>query len=192
MKILISTLFLLAATHAYADLNNSFIDASVGYPFNLSIENPDETTAYYDGAAFKVMFHYNFANARSETAYGLTFNYKYLNLENTKKTAVTESASHKGFGVGVFAKVSGFYVGANYSLMKAAHQSSGNISALDEFSYNPLTAEISYTIPYGNLVEIGPGLTYSFADFSKDETGLSKDSPYSEQIIWLKVLFFYK
>lgn len=192
MKILISILFVIVSNNAFAGLNTSFIDASVGYPFDVSIENPDGSMAYYDGAAFKSTFHYSYADSRSETSYGITFHYKYLNLENTKKTVVTESATHKGFGLGVFAKTSGFYLGLNYSFMKAAHQSSGNVSALDEFSYNPLSVDFSYTVPYGNLVEIGPGITYTFTDFTKKETGLSKDSPYSEQIVWLKILFYFK
>ncbi|MES2768290.1 MAG: hypothetical protein V4596_04020 [Bdellovibrionota bacterium] len=192
MKILISIITLLATLPAFANFNNSFLDGSLGYPFDLSIENPDGTMAYYDGFAFKTAFHYNFSDNRSETAYGFSFHYKYLKLDNTKKSTVSETAIHKGVGVGIFAKVSGFYLGVNYSIMKATHQSSGNVSALDEFKYNPITAELSYTVPYGNMIEIGPGASYSFADLSKTETGLSKDSSYKEKIVWLKIIFFFK
>lgn len=192
MKNLILILALFISNNAFADLRDSFIDASIGYPYDISIENPDGTKAYYDGIGFRTAFNYNFSQTRSEMAYGFTFHYKYLKLDNTKSSSITESAVHKGIGVGVFAKSSGFYLGLNYAIMKASHQSSGAVSALDEFEYNPLTVDISYTVNYGNLVEIGPAISYAFTDLSKKETGLSKDSPYSEQIVWLKILFYMK
>lgn len=191
MKLFILSLVLISQ-NAFADFRDSFIDASIGYPYDVSIENPDGTKAYYDGMAFRTAFNYNYAQARSETAYGFSFHYKYLNFENTKSSSITETAIHKGFGLGVFMKTSGFYLGVNYGLMKASHQSSGSVSALGEFNYNPITVDLSYTVSYGGLVEIGPAISYAFTDLSKTETGLSKDSPYNEQIVWLKLIFYMK
>lgn len=192
MKILIAALIMLTTTSALAELKNSFIDTAIGYPYDNSIENPDGTKAYYDGVAFRTAFNYNFAYSRSDTAYGFTLHYKYLKIDNTKSSSVTESAVHKGLGIGVFAMSSGFYLGLNYGLMKASHQSSGNVSAFSEFNYNPITVDLSYTINYGSMVEIGPAISYAFTDLSKKETGLSKDCPYNEQIIWLKLIFWMK
>lgn len=186
-------LFLIFLTQkSFAGFKSSFLEVGAGYPFDITVTNPDNTEAYYKGVAFKTQWNYNFEDSRSETGYGISFHYKYLDIENTKKGAVKESGIHKMFGVGVFAKMSNFFLGLNYSLAKASHQSAGSVSALNEFKYNPISVDVSYTVPYGNLLEIGPGYSYTTADLSKDETGLSKDAPYAEQIIWLKLFFYLK
>lgn len=189
MKLILINLLILVSSAAHAELKQSFIEFSGGIPYELSIQNPDKSFAYYRGIGIKTQINYNFSEDK-DFGYGVLLGYKYLKLDNTKSGSVSESAIHKGIGAGAFVKYNAFYLGLTYSLMKAEHQSTGTLYALNDFKYQPFSLDVSYTIKHGNVMEIGPAYSYTTADISKDETGLTEDSPYKEHFVWLKVLFF--
>ncbi len=167
------------------------------------IMNPDDTEAKYEGLGFNGKFVLalsdnkgtkigNLSNIFSNMRFGLTLEYKYLNLKNTYAGSVEETSKHRGYAAGLLIRAGPLYLSGSYGFMKAKHEASGNISGISQYKYNPVNAEFGFLVPYGNIMELGATYGYSTATLKKTETNLSKDIDYKEQIIWLKAIFYFE
>lgn len=204
MKWIFLFCIILSSTSQAFWLEDAALDLNFGYPANVSLTNPDDTVAHYSGFGFNGKFAIpindvkpktkigNLGNVFSSIAIGATIEYKYLNLKNNFSGNVEETAKHQGYGLGAYFRLGSLYLSGSYGFMKARHEAIGTYTGLSSFKYNPLNTEIGFLFPHGNILDIGATYGITSATFSKTETGLSKDVEYKEQMIWLKVIFYFE
>lgn len=178
----------------YASAKDIALDLNFGYPQNVSIMNPDGTEALYEGFGIKAKLLIplnNSASRSSDLRFNLALEYKYLEFKNTANGSISEDSRHQGFAGGLNVRLGAFYLSGSYGFMKASHKSTGTVSALSSYKYNPINTEVGLLFPYSNVLEIGGSYSYTTAVFNKSETGLTKNSDYKEQMIWLKAIFYF-
>jgi len=192
MKTLLSLFFAIiffSSPDALADFRTSDIDLGFGVPTKVSIQNPDDSSAYYTGYGLSFRLNYSFVSGSfSSFRYGMLFEYKNLNLQNTKKSSIDENAQESAYGLGFYGKYSQLYFAVAYLFAQGKHTTSGTLSSSTEYHYNPIELNLSYLFRYGTTLEIGPSYSYTTGSLSTSETGFSKKLKYSEQMLWLRMV----
>lgn len=188
MKIVASILLITFSFVAHAEgLEGIGVELGVGSG-TAAIKNPDASTAKYKllGIRGRVLFP-----MINEKDFGANFvgAFRYMDMDNGANNAFqSESIKMRGPGAGLELRLFKFVIGAEYDLMKTRHYAIGNLSH-----------EMEYEMPvlnlYGGLNLQLRHITVSFSynmgsgNVPKSETGLRKDSPYSDQVYWLQFIY---
>lgn len=162
-------------------------DGALGMPA-VTIENPNGQKAGYSGLSLqgRLLAPIYGDNGFSTQIHGVL---RYHDLENKLRSEHgTEVANHIGPGLGLSFRLGRLTAGYEYMLMEARHYFIGNIGHKTTYSYTASTAFVGFVVPFGDL-GVGIGYNYTMGNISKDETGLSKDSPYNEQSIWFHLTY---
>lgn len=153
-----------------------------------TIINPDKSLAHYKVLALEGRGHIPLLDSK-DFDIDLTGSVRYLDLENTANgNYQSEVANMIGPGAGLEFRAFRFVAGAEYHLMLARHYAVGNVSR-----------DVKYEMP---MMNIYGGLNWKFNQLSvsvlysqgsasvpKGSSGLTKDSPYSDQIYWLQLTY---
>jgi len=162
---------------------NLHFEGNIGTP-NVAIENPNGTTAYYDGLTMlgRIIAP---VFVRDALATSLTANLRYLDLKNTANSgSQKEFASQLGPGLGLRLSVGRIHLGADYFVIQSRHYSFGGVSNEVSYSFSPLSYYLGMGFSLGSL---SFGLSYILTSgaVGKKESELSKDSPYSDSLTML-------
>jgi hypothetical protein len=188
MKCFVLVLFLVGVQSAVAADSNG-VTFSVGAGMGkASIENPDQTKAHYKVLALQGRGQIPLIYSNSFEA-DLVGAMRYLDLENTANNSYqSEVANLIGPGVGLELRAFKFVLGAEYHIMLARHYAVGSISR-----------DMKYEMPMLNLYgglnfqfnQLAVSISYSqgSATVPKASSGLTKDSPYTDQIYWLQLTY---
>ncbi len=180
-------LFLLCTSANAGSKGEVAFQLSVGSP-EISITNPDNSMAYYDGLALdaKGLFPIFFGE---NSSLDLTFNYKYLDTENTTTKSVGETLSVNGVGTGVNMNFYSFILGGSVEYLSAKHNASSNVQNSNlSYKFINLTYYVGMVKSFGKF-DVGGFYSVSTATISKDDTGLSRDSDFEARTIWMTVRF---
>lgn len=162
-------------------------EGAIGSP-NTKIDNPDGTSAYYDGLALQGRILVPVYSASLFSSF-LTANLRYLELENTANNATQkEFSSQLGPGLGLrfnFGKIS---LGADYYLLADRHYSFGSISREVRQEFTPSSFYLGFSIPLGAL-SFGAAYSISYGSIGTKETDLAKVSPYSDTLIMFHLIW---
>lgn len=176
-------------------MQSAFAADSGGVAFSIgagmgkaSIENPDQTKAHYKVLALEGRGQIPLVASKSFEA-DIMGSMRYLDLENTANNGYqSEVANLIGPGVGLELRAFKFVLGAEYHMMLARHYAVGSISR-----------DMKYEMPMINLYgglnfqfkQLSVSLSYSqgSASVPKASSGLTKDSPYTDQIYWLQLTY---
>ena len=158
-----------------------------GYP-SLKIENPDGTTAGYDGLAFQGGVQTAlFGSPQSQL--NLFLSYTLHDLENTQtQSSGREFAKHRGMGLGLLYEFGSLYLGYELGFIEAEHFYVGQTGIESNFDYQKNSGFLGLRVPVGTVdfnfvYEVGTG------KISNSETGFASDSSLESQTFWLTVSF---
>jgi hypothetical protein len=160
-------------------------EGNIGYP-TVKIANPDGTDAIYRGVALRGNVLIPLLDFQTFTVY-LSPGIKYLDLANRANSgSQKEVANLIGPGAGLSFKLGQFWLGAKYYQMWARHYSTGTFSNNISYNFRAVDYYAGYQMDF---TRFGIGAMYSFStqNISRDQTGLSTDSPYRESIFWFQL-----
>lgn len=167
------------------------VDAGVGEGYS-AIQNPDNTTAYYQTVALEGRGHIVLiGNSSSPLGCDLVGGIRYLDLRNTAQTTnEKEVANLIGPTVGVHFRLFKLIGGYQVDYLLARHYSVGPVS--HELDYSMVTNHTYFGLQY-TLGQLSLGLTYSTSQgiVPHASTGLSVDSAYNDQIYWLNLNYSF-
>ena len=181
--------FILMSAPAFAgnDKGGVAVTASVGKG-GSKIGNPDGTIAHYKVLALEGRGHIPLIDTKSFNA-DLIGTLRYLDIENTANTKYqSEVGNMIGPGAGLELRAYRFVAGFHYDVLLARHYAVGHVSR--DMKYNMMT-----TTAYGGLTyqfqQLAVSITYSQSSGTvpKSASGLTKDSPYEDQIYWLSLTY---
>lgn len=153
-----------------------------------SIENPNNTTARYkmlnvDAMASVPLFE------RSQFSGALVGGLRYLDLENTaNSSAQSEVANMIGPGVGLRLRGLRFFAGIDYHFMLARHYAVGTLSSTTKYEMPLVSWNVGYALPLKAFV-ISISYSQSQGSVPKNKTQLSRESPYKDQVYWLRLTY---
>jgi hypothetical protein len=177
----------LKAIGAQSNTGNLQFEGAIGSP-NTKIDNPDGTSAYYDGLALQGRILIPVYAASLFSSF-LTANLRYLELENTANNATQKEFSNQlGPGLGLrinFGKIS---LGADYYLLADRHYSFGSISKEVRQEFTPTSFYLGFSIPLGAL-SFGAAYIVSSGSIGTKETELTEVSPYSDTLIMFHLIW---
>lgn len=158
------------------------LSPSLGYTY-LEIENPDGTTANYDGFVLQMDLLYPLIKS---PVGGIDIHLLYKNsiVDNLADGALSEKANFYGPGAGLNLYYGSIGVGANYNKVAARHSTSGIYSQKSSYEFTTIT----YYLDYGQnhkQFSFGGRLTCEQGDISKDETNYSKDVGFTAYAAWI-------
>lgn len=185
-----SLIFLLifnCSTGVWAKQGGVAFDGSIGLP-SIELSNPDGTAAAYDGLSLQGRL---LSPIFEDSGIGIFLQgvLKYHDLENTiSKSGSVEIANHIGPGVGLSFQFARLSLGYEYMMMKARHYYIGAAGRSIEFDYTVGSMYAGISVPFGALA-LGLSYGYAVGKILKAETGLSKDSDYTEQTIWFHLTY---
>ncbi|MCB0366574.1 MAG: hypothetical protein H6624_07310 [Bdellovibrionaceae bacterium] len=159
---------------------NLRFEGSLGVP-NVGIENPDGSSAYYDGLAMvgRVIAP---VFGKDQFWVALTANLRYLDLENTANSGTQkEFASQLGPGLGLRFSVGKIFLGADYFVVQSKHYAFGGISNEIKYTSSPLSYYVGMEFSLGSL-SMGLAYIMSSGTIGVDDTGLAADSPYTDSL----------
>ncbi|MGE4132026.1 MAG: hypothetical protein AB7F86_10350 [Bdellovibrionales bacterium] len=191
MKWLSLLISILSASVATAKDNGGVkMQLSLGMPY-LTITNPDETKANYDGLAASARgFIPIFYGDKFRT--DLTGSFRYLDFENKANgSSQSEYASYLGPGAGLELTVYNIYVGASYFYYKGRHTSVGTISHKAEFQISGMSQYIGIRFEFG-LGALGLSYSQMSAKVPGSAVGLSSSSDWDQSTLWLQFTYNFK
>ncbi|MCB0349992.1 MAG: hypothetical protein KDD38_02340 [Bdellovibrionales bacterium] len=186
-RLVLIVTFICVCENSQATQSGVRFDGAVGMPA-VTITNPNKTTAGYDGISLQGRLFTPIVEDSSINILAQAV-LRYHDLKNTQSTdAETEVANHIGPGLGLTFTFARLSLGYEYMLMKARHYYIGSTGRQIEFDYTASNIFAGITIPFGDL---GIGFSYNYATgkAGKGETGLTKDSDYTEQSIWFHISY---
>lgn len=157
-----------------------------------SLSNPDDTTAYYSNLALEGIARLPvIGNHKEFFEFGLILTMHYYSLTNSANiSGETDSGYFLGPGAGAYVRMWKFMVGAEEDYLFARHYATGRQSLL--LSYSVPETKIFAGIHLLRLIDrFGLSIMASSgsAVVPKEKTGLSKDSSYQDQMIFLTVTY---
>ncbi len=163
------------------------LDTALGYT-NIKLENPSGAKVLYNGIAVSGRVIVPILDA-SGFQFALLPGAKYFDLKNTaNRDGQKEVANIIGPTVGARITVHHFLVGAEYSRLWGRHFGTGTFSGSTDYSLDTVTY-------YGGLLfrfnQLSIGATYSStsSEIDRSYTGLSSNTPFSEQTYWVHAVF---
>lgn len=183
-------IFLLMTFHAFAatSKNDSLqFEGAIGSP-QASIENPDQSTAYYDGIALqgRILIPLWAPGTFSSI---LTANLRYLDMKNTANNASQkEFSSQLGPGLGLRFTLGKIMVGADYFFLVDRHYSFGSISREITQEFSPVSYYAGFSMPLGTL-SVGISYLMSSGTISTKSTQLNEPSPYSDSLFMVHLIW---
>lgn len=192
-------LILLAAENASAQAKSSAKGKDGSYPRGVqaelsagtgsaSIGNPDATTAHYSALAIEARGHIPLWTNRW-LGFNLVGNVRYLDLTNTAESGKQkEVANLIGPGLGVQLRLFKFIGGFQTEYMLARHYAVGPTSR--ELNYSMTMSKTYYglILPFENLA-VGLIASSSTGTVPSEKSGLSTNSPYTDQVYWLSFTY---
>lgn len=122
-------------------------------------------------------------------ALSLTGGLRYLDLTNTANNSeASEVANMVGPTAGLTLRLYKFFVGYEYDLMLARHYTIGSLSKATKYTMPLGTISGGLTIPF-NQLSVSLSYSQSSGKVPKSGSGLSKDVPYQDQIVWLQLTY---
>ncbi len=183
ISVLVLSLFLLSppALGRGEKAGNLKFEGSLGLP-NVGIENPDGSSAYYDGLALM--------GRAVAPVYGigefwtsLVANIRYFDLKNTANTShQKEFANQLGPGVGLRFSLGRLYLGLDYLIVRNRHYAFGGLSRELEYNSSPFSYYIGIEYPLGAL-SLGLSYAISNGSITTDSTNLNEAAPYTDTLI---------
>lgn len=162
-------------------------EANLGYGM-LQLKNPNGSKALYDGVGIRASLNIPLIDLSSLDVYFSPM-MKYLDLKNTANSSSQyESANIFGPGLGLSVNLSNLWFGANYNKMWARHAATGSFNGRTEYSFQALEY---FGGVHWQFDKLGVGVMYSYTGTSipKEDTGLTKDTPFEESMISLQLTF---
>jgi hypothetical protein len=185
--LLLIGLLALKAKGAQSNTGNIQFEGAIGSP-NTKIDNPDGTSAYYDGLALQGRILVPVYAASLFSSF-LTANLRYLELENTANNATQKEFSNQlGPGLGLRVNIGKISLGADYYLLADRHYSFGAISKEVRQEFTPSSFYLGFSIPLGAL-SFGAAYIISSGSIGTKETELAKVSPYSDTLIMFHLIW---
>lgn len=188
MKFLFALVILFSLNSAWAVEGGGVAFSMGAGSGNATIVNPDKTKAHYKVLALEGRGHLPLIDSANFDA-DLVGNMRYLDLENSANSKYqSEVGNLIGPGAGLEFRAFKFVLGAEYNVMLARHYAVGSIS-------RDMKYEMPMTNLYGGLHlqfgQLAVSLSYSQASATvpKSSSGLTKDSPYTDQIYWLQLTY---
>lgn len=165
------------------------MELSIGQP-GVTIENPDGTKAGYSGLSamgrgFLPVMGSGFFRA------DFTGTIKYLDLSNTANGDQKEFAQYLGPGLGLQISISRFYIGADYMFLKGRHSAVGPFANQNEFNITGVDIHAGVRMEFGTGA-IGFAWSQMSSTVPSSATGLSKNSPWADQVYWLQFSYNFK
>lgn len=152
------------------------------------IENPNNTTAHYKMLNVDAIMSIPLIE-RSNFSGALTGGLRYLDLENTaNSSAQSEVANLIGPGLGLRLRALRFFATFDYHFLLARHYAVGNLSSTTKYEMPVLGWSVGYALPLKAFV-ISISYSQSQGSVPKNKTQLSSDSPYSDQVYWLRLTY---
>lgn len=177
----------LKAMGAQSNTGNLQFEGAIGSP-NTKIDNPDGTSAYYDGLALQGRILLPVYSASLFSSY-LTANLRYLELENTSNNATQKEFSNQlGPGLGLRFNIGKIFLGADYYLLADRHYSFGSISKEVRQEFTPTSFYLGFSIPLGAL-SFGAAYIISSGSIGTKETELTTASPYSDTLLMFHLIW---
>ena len=187
LKLVFILVFISPLAWASGGADGITFDAELGYP-SVTITNPDNTKAGYGGISLMGRL---WAPLYSDGSFStnITAGARYHDLKNSANNgSEIETGNHIGPAVGLalhFAKIN---FGYEYLMMKARHYYIGDIGKKTEFDYSATSLYGGARIRFG-VISFGLSYSYTTGAIAKSETGLSRDSNYTDQTVWLQVTY---
>jgi hypothetical protein len=155
---------------------------------NMSITNPDMTTAISQGYGGLLTSRYAFvATEKFHLAGRLSFG--YAELDNKANTAVlSETTKHMDAGPGLELRVYNFVLGGDYLYNHTKIDVEGNLQGTSSATFYTPQIFLGIDIPLGEW-----GLRFYYMRSSGDlpllDTGLAADSPWSKEQFMIAIRF---
>ena len=156
------------------------------YP-SVRITNPTGSHAFYDGVG--VRGNINVPIYRSALDLYASVGGKYLDLQNVANDdSQYETSNVLGLGAGLTMRYRALMFGAKHMQVWARHYSSGSFAGRTNYNFGGLEYFGGF---YWRFDRLGVGLTYSNqnARISREDTGLTVDSPYREHLFGVQFTF---
>ena len=159
---------------------NLKFEGSLGIP-NVGIENPDGSSAYYDGLSLMGRIIAP-VYGKNQFWVSLVANLRYMDLENTANNDnQKEFASQLGPGLGLRFNVGRIFLGLDYFVIRNRHYAFGGISKELEYNSSPMSYYIGMEFPLGSL-SLGINYAMSTGTIAVDDTKLAEAAPYTDSV----------
>ncbi len=189
-KFLLVCLTLLGAS-SFARKNDGVrVQLGVGKP-TLEVTNPDDTKVNYTGLAGSLRGYIPLLTTEKFRT-DLTGTLRYLDFENTNNNSTqSEYAQYIGPSAGLETSIYGFFVGAEYVVLKGRHISVGQFSRKIEFDLTSTNIYYGFRFNLG-LGSIGVSTGKMSSTIPKDKTDLSTDSPWKASDVFLEFTYTFE
>lgn len=181
MSLLVMSVIAQAQSGGMSKVDSLTFDGAIGLP-SASIQNPDNSYAYYSGVSLEGRGFIPLLSTGTLTA-SLAGGIRYLDLRNNANAQSQKEFSNQiGPGIGLRIQYAKLYAGIEYYYMLARHYSVGHISKEISYEYTPLSYHFGIAIPMGALA-FGASYGFSQGTIPTSKTHLSSVSKYEDSII---------
>lgn len=158
-------------------------DFATGLP-NVQLKNSDGSLAYYSGFSFNARLHMPILGG-DRVSIDLTAAARYQDLENNNSSNTqTEVAKQFGYGPGISANFSRFFIGGEYLMLKEKHYWVGPVTEKSEVDFNAISYYAGVDFELLNKVSLS--LSYQMTQGTQPKNSvIPNDVPYKDEIIWL-------
>lgn len=152
------------------------------------ITNPNSSKALYDGYGGHALVYYPIFQGENYS-FGPTGKYFYSGLSNkANTTSLSEEIKFSGISPGLELKIYSFILGYNYRYQWMSVSMSGTLNDSVSTRMSSSQMMLGFELPYQSWAfRVYYGI--SSADLPHVDTGLSSDSPWTEETVFLAIRY---